>query len=108
MRQTIDHHHEVIASDVNNIQPRLAAIHVLIDAEWAAIIDTGVNSPMPALLSTLQQYQLQAEQVAYITFTQNHLDHAARGTGEACIDLERQHPVPAEDTLPRRDHPCDI
>jgi hydroxyacylglutathione hydrolase len=81
MNQTIDYHNGVIAIDANYIQPRIAAIHLLIAGDQAAIIDTGVNSSVPAVLSTLQQHRLQPEQVAYIILTHIHLDHAG-GTGE--------------------------
>jgi hydroxyacylglutathione hydrolase len=88
MSQTIDYHNGVIAIDANYIQPRLAAIHLLIEGDQAAIIDTGVNSSVPAVLSTLQQYQLQPEQVTYIILTHIHLDHAG-GTGELLQHLPK-------------------
>jgi hydroxyacylglutathione hydrolase len=81
MSQTIDYHNGIVAIDANYIQPKLAAIHLLIAGDQAAVIDTGVNSSVPAVLSALQQYQLQPEQVTYIILTHIHLDHAG-GTGE--------------------------
>ncbi len=81
MHQVIDYHNGVIAIDAHYIQPRLASIHLLIEGDQAAIIDTGVNSSVPGILSALQQYQLRPEQVTYIILTHIHLDHAG-GTGE--------------------------
>jgi glyoxylase-like metal-dependent hydrolase (beta-lactamase superfamily II) len=81
MHKVIDYHNGVIAVDAHYIQPRLAAIHLLIEGDQAAIIDTGVNSSVPGILSALQQYRLRPEQVRYIILTHIHLDHAG-GTGE--------------------------
>ncbi len=81
MARVIDYHNGVVAIDANYIQAGLASIHLLIAGDQAAIIDTGVNSSVPAVLSTLQRYQLRPEQVSYIILTHIHLDHAG-GTGE--------------------------
>jgi hydroxyacylglutathione hydrolase len=81
MQQIIDYHNGVIAIDAHYIQPRLASIHLLIEGDQAAIIDTGVNSSVPGVLAALQHYRLEPEQVSYIILTHIHLDHAG-GTGE--------------------------
>lgn len=86
MGQTIDYHNGVIAIDANYIQPRLASIHLLIEGGRAAIIDTGVNSSVPAVLSALDEQGLQPDQVDYIILTHIHLDHAG-GTGELLRQL---------------------
>jgi glyoxylase-like metal-dependent hydrolase (beta-lactamase superfamily II) len=76
-----DYKNGIIAIDANFVRPQLAAIHVVIKGDQAAIIDTGVNSSVPAVLDALTQCDLAPEQVAYVILTHIHLDHAG-GCGE--------------------------
>lgn len=81
MTRCIDYHNGIIAIDANYIKPQLASIHMVIEGDQVAIIDTGVNATVPAVLETLAQYQLAPEQVTYVILTHIHMDHAG-GTGE--------------------------
>lgn len=77
----IDYKNGIVAVDANYIQPQLAAIHLVIEGDRGAIIDTGVNSSVPGLLSTIEQYGLAPEQIDWLILTHIHLDHAG-GAGE--------------------------
>ena len=77
----IDYGNGIIAIDANYIRPQLAAIHMVVEGDQVAIIDTGVNATVPAVLETLRRHRLTPEQVNYVILTHIHLDHAG-GTGE--------------------------
>ena len=81
MTHSIDYHNGIVAIDSNYIKPQLASIHMVIEGDQVAIIDTGVNATVPAVLETLAKYQLAPEQVTYVILTHIHMDHAG-GTGE--------------------------
>jgi glyoxylase-like metal-dependent hydrolase (beta-lactamase superfamily II) len=81
MTHSIDYHNGIVAIDSNYIKPQLASIHMVIEGDQVAIIDTGVNATVPAVLETLAQYQLAPEQVTVVILTHIHMDHAG-GTGE--------------------------
>lgn len=59
-----------------------SAIHIVQAGDQAAIIDSGTNYSIPALVEALAQQGLMPEQVAYVIVTHVHLDHAG-GAGEA-------------------------
>lgn len=59
-----------------------SAIHVMVEGDAAAIIDTGTNRSIPSLCRILQERGIAPEQVAYVIVTHVHLDHAG-GAGEA-------------------------
>ena len=59
-----------------------SAIHIVVERGQAAIVDTGTNYSIPALVDALTQKGVTPEQVAYVIVTHVHLDHAG-GAGEA-------------------------
>ena len=81
MLQTTDYHNDIIAIDANFIQPQLVAVHMLVEGNAAAIIDTGVNSSAATVMAAIEHYGLTPEQVEYVILTHVHLDHAG-GAGE--------------------------
>jgi hydroxyacylglutathione hydrolase len=82
-----DYRNGIIAIDANYVRPQLAAIHVIIEGDQAAIIDTGVNSSVPIIMAALTEWGLAPAQVAYVILTHIHLDHAG-----GCGELLRQLP----------------
>jgi glyoxylase-like metal-dependent hydrolase (beta-lactamase superfamily II) len=64
------------ALDANYVRPGLAAIHLIVEAGHAAIVDTGTNHSTPRLLAELADLGIAAEAVDYVIVTHVHLDHA--------------------------------
>ncbi len=62
-------------------RPGFAACYLLRQGDEAALIDTGTNHSVPAVLELLQQQGLKPEQIKYVMPTHVHLDHAG-GVGE--------------------------
>ena len=69
-------------------QPRLAAVHIIIDHGKAAIIDTGSNASVPHILATLAWLNIRPEDVEWVILTHLHLDHAG-GAGSLMCALPR-------------------
>lgn len=88
MATITDYHNDIIAIDAGYVKPLVDAVHIIIEGDTAAIIDTGVNSSVPSVMDALQQYGLAPEQVAYVILTHIHLDHAG-GAGELMARLPR-------------------
>lgn len=76
MNTVIDWGDGILAVDTDYLRPRLAAVHLIIDAGRVAIVDTGVAASVPRLLAALNQIGLSAEAVDYLIVTHIHLDHA--------------------------------
>ena len=76
-----DYDDGITAIDAHHIRPGLAAIHLLVEGDKAAIIDTGTNFSVPGVLDVLRQKNLHPENIAYVIVTHVHLDHAG-GAGE--------------------------
>lgn len=87
MIEVIDYEDGISAIDADYQRPRLAAIHLLVEGDAVAIIDTGTCASVPRVLAALAAKGIDREQVEYIMLTHIHLDHAA-GAGE----LMRQCP----------------
>ncbi|MDR3086769.1 MAG: MBL fold metallo-hydrolase [Azoarcus sp.] len=73
-------------------QPRLAAVHIVIDHGKAAIIDTGSNASVPHILATLAWLDIKPEAVEWVILTHLHLDHAG-GAGSLMCALPRARVV---------------
>ena len=71
-----DYESGISAIDAEYLRPGLAAVHLLVEGDQAAIIDTGVNASVPGVLEVMRQKRLRPEQVAYVIVTHVHLDHA--------------------------------
>ena len=76
-----DYEDGITAIDAHHIRPGLAAIHLLVEGDKAAFIDTGTNFSVPGVLEVLRRKNLRPENVAYVIVTHVHLDHAG-GAGE--------------------------
>ena len=57
------------------------AIHLLVEKDRAAIIDTGTANAVPYVLAALEGRGIAPEQVDYVFLTHVHLDHAG-GAGQ--------------------------
>lgn len=85
MTKTIYHQydHGIAAVDaVYDGRHSHSAIHLLVEGERGAIIDSGTNHSIPRLLEVMSQQGLAPEQMDYVIVTHVHLDHAG-GAGEA-------------------------
>jgi glyoxylase-like metal-dependent hydrolase (beta-lactamase superfamily II) len=87
MTEVIDYEDGISAVDADYQRPRLAAIHLIVEADAAAVIDTGTGASAPRVLAALAAKGIARDRVEYIMLTHIHLDHAA-GAGE----LMRQCP----------------
>ncbi|GAO35476.1 beta-lactamase [Sulfuricella sp. T08] len=76
-----DYDDGIAAIDAHHIRPGLAAIHLLVEGNKAAFIDTGTNFSVPGVLEVMRRKNLRPEDVAYVIVTHVHLDHAG-GAGE--------------------------
>ena len=74
--------------DTGYIGPEVDAVHVLFGGSEAALIDTGVGSSAPAVLSGLAAAGVHVNDVRYIILTHVHLDHAG-GAGALMRALPR-------------------
>jgi glyoxylase-like metal-dependent hydrolase (beta-lactamase superfamily II) len=84
--EVIDYAHGISAVDSGYQRPRLDAIHLIVEGDTVAVVDTGVNRSVPRILAALAAKNLQPAQVEYVMLTHIHLDHAG-GAGmlmEAC------------------------
>jgi len=72
----VHHEHGIVTLDAGYLRPGLAAIHLIIEQGHVALIDTGVNDSVPALLACLAALGLAPEAVDFVIVTHVHLDHA--------------------------------
>ena len=76
MSHVTDYDFGISAIDSGYQRPRLDAIHLIVEGNRAAIVDTGVNSSVPRVLDALRDKGLHPWQVDYVILTHIHLDHA--------------------------------
>ena len=76
MSDVTDYAFGISAIDSGYQRPRLDAIHLIVEAGRAAIVDTGVNSSVPRVLRALRDKGIDPSQVDYVILTHIHLDHA--------------------------------
>lgn len=76
MAHLIDYEYGISAIDAGYGRPLLNAIHLIVEGDRAAIVDTGINSSVPAVMEALRGKGLAPEQVEYVILTHIHLDHA--------------------------------
>lgn len=76
MPHIIDYEHGISAIDSGFGRPQLAAIHLIVEAGRAALVDTGANVSLPIVLDALKAKGLTPEQVDFVILTHIHLDHA--------------------------------
>lgn len=76
MPHITDYEHGISAIDSGFGRPLLAAIHLIVEGDRAALVDTGTNASLPIVLDALRKKRLAPEQVDYVILTHIHLDHA--------------------------------
>lgn len=65
-------------------RPQLAAVHVIVDAGRAAVIDTGCNASVPRILGALAGLGVEPAAVDWVVLTHIHLDHAGGAGSMMC------------------------
>ncbi|MEW9897657.1 MBL fold metallo-hydrolase [Chitinivorax sp. PXF-14] len=76
MTAITDYPHGVSAIDVEFQRSGLAASHLIVDGDEAALVDCGTNYSVPRLMAALASRAVAPEQVRYLILTHVHLDHA--------------------------------
>lgn len=71
-----DYSHGISAIDAQYHRPGLVAIHLLVEGDTAALVDTGTAFSVPGVIETLRLKNIAPENVAYVFLTHIHLDHA--------------------------------
>jgi len=81
MSNVIDYDHGISAIDSGYVRPMMDAIHLVVEDGRAALVDTGTNFSIPAVLEVLKQKGLGPEAVDWVMLTHVHLDHAGGAGG---------------------------
>ncbi|HXC38219.1 MAG TPA: MBL fold metallo-hydrolase [Burkholderiales bacterium] len=81
MSNVIDYDHGISAIDSGYVRPMMDAIHLVVEDRRAALVDTGTNFSIPAVLEVLKQKGLGPEAVDWVMLTHVHLDHAGGAGG---------------------------
>ncbi|MCL4182927.1 MAG: MBL fold metallo-hydrolase [Burkholderiaceae bacterium] len=76
MHSSIDYAHGISAIDAGFERPMLDAVHLVVEGDRAAIVDTGSNDSLPHVLAALEARGLTPAQVDWVMLTHVHLDHA--------------------------------
>lgn len=76
-----DYDNGISAIDAGYYRPGLAAIHLIVEGDNAALVDTGTSFSVEGVTEALRKKNLAAVDVAYVFVTHIHLDHAG-GAGE--------------------------
>ena len=76
MASVIDYDLGISAIDSGYVRPMLDAIHMIVEQDRVAIVDTGTSCSVPAVLAALAAKGIAPEQVEYVLLTHIHLDHA--------------------------------
>lgn len=76
MADITDYEYGISAIDSGFVRPRLDAIHLVVEGDSAALVDTGTNASVARVLEALAAKGLRPEQVEYVVLTHIHLDHA--------------------------------
>jgi hydroxyacylglutathione hydrolase len=76
MTTVTDHGCGISAIDSGYVRPLLDAIHLVVERDRAAIVDTGTSYSVPGVLAALAAKGIAPEQVDYVILTHVHLDHA--------------------------------
>lgn len=76
MDTLIRYEHGIFAIDAEYVRPKMASIHLLVENGRVALVDTGNNESVTAVLAALDALGLTPESVDYVILTHVHLDHA--------------------------------
>lgn len=71
-----DYGNGIVAFDAGYVRPILAAIHMVVENDRVAFVDTGSNDALPNALVALKKLGLDVAAVDYVFLTHIHLDHA--------------------------------
>ena len=71
----LDFDYGISALDSGFLRPWLAAVHLVIEGDRAAIVDTATNAAVPRVLEALAAKGIAPAQVDYVILTHIHLDH---------------------------------
>ena len=73
---SIDYDHGITAIDSGLVRPLHDAVHLIVEGDRAAIVDTSSNDSLPHVLAALAARGLAPQQVDWVMLTHVHLDHA--------------------------------
>jgi glyoxylase-like metal-dependent hydrolase (beta-lactamase superfamily II) len=76
MPATLHYEHDIHVVDAEYVRPGLAAVHLVIEGDRAALIDTGTGPGVPNVLAALAELGVAPSGVDYVIVTHVHLDHA--------------------------------
>jgi hydroxyacylglutathione hydrolase len=66
----------VFSVDSGYVRPRFDAVHLVVESDRAAIVDTGTRDAVPRTLAALDAVGIAPEGVDWVVLTHVHLDHA--------------------------------
>jgi glyoxylase-like metal-dependent hydrolase (beta-lactamase superfamily II) len=66
----------VFSVDAGFVRPRFDAVHLVVESDRAAIVDTGTRDAVPRTLAALAALGIAPGQVDWVVLTHVHLDHA--------------------------------
>ena len=72
----IDYDHGISTIDAQYHRQGLVAIHMIVEGNNVALVDTGTAFSVPGVIETLKHKNLAPENVSYVFLTHIHLDHA--------------------------------
>jgi len=73
---TTDFDHGISVIDADYVRPGQAAIHLIVEKGYAALVDTGTSFSVPGTMRVLADKNIAPEKVLYVLLTHVHLDHA--------------------------------
>ena len=76
-----NYNHGISAIDAEYYRQGLAAIHLIVEGNTAALVDTGTFFSVPGVIEILRQKNIPHTSISYLFLTHIHLDHAG-GAGE--------------------------
>jgi glyoxylase-like metal-dependent hydrolase (beta-lactamase superfamily II) len=77
IRQLVQHWGDgVFSVDSGYVRPRFDAIHLIVESDRAAIVDTGTRDSVPRVMAALDLVGIAPDRVDWVVLTHVHLDHA--------------------------------
>ena len=92
MEQMMRYEHGIYAIDAHYVRPQLASIHLVVEKNRVAVVDTGSNRSLSFVQGALKKLGLTSECVDYVILTHVHLDHAG-GAGSMMRAFPAAHLV---------------